>query len=458
MAVATTTYTAEPAAPAARTIDVQRVVDDQSIGRIHIVLLILCTLIMFIDGFDIFMVGKLAPSIAEDFGQPASSLTLLFLLQQIGLTLGAFTIGPISDRFGRKRVLIWCALAFGGLTLASLVAQSVLQLAILRGIAGIFLSGVIPNATALLSELAPRGRRSSFISIAFGGYTAGGAAGAAVAVWLLEDYGWQSGFWIGGLLPLLFVLLFAIFGQESMQYRARRNAADPRIGDTLRKLKPDIDLSGVTGFVVGAEGSGTKARLLDVFSEGRAPMTLLYWGCYFLSLGIVTLLASWMASFFKQMAGVPVPVFALYSLFSFAGGMAGVLTIGFAMDRFGAMRVMKLYYLLDAVSLVAMGLLPFGTVGFTIAILAWAFFQAGAQGGLNALVAQAYPPRMRSTGVGWAFGAGRFGGIVSPVLGGMALAQALTLAQVFTLIGIAPLVIIGMLVLLQRVAPEQGAL
>jgi len=448
-------HPATPDTPgSARSIDIQRIVDDQPIGRMHIGLLVLCTLIMFIDGFDIFMVGKLAPSIAEDFGQPASSMTLLFLLQQIGLTLGAFTIGPVSDRFGRKTVLIACAVAFGLLTLAGLAAQSVVQLAILRGVSGIFLSGVIPNATALLSELAPRGRRSTFISIAFAGYTLGGAAGAAVAVWLLDDYGWQSGFWIGGVLPLVFVLLFAVFGHESLQYRARRNPADPRIGRTLRKLKPDLMLDGVSEFVVGEEKRGAKVRLLDVFAGGRAPMTVLYWCCFFLSLGVVTLLASWMASFFKQMAGVPVPVFALYSLFSFAGGMAGVLTIGVAMDRFGAMRVMQVYFLLDAVSLVGLGVLPFGTAGFTVALLAWAFFQAGGQGGLNALVAQAYPARMRSTGVGWAFGAGRFGGIVSPLFGGLALAQSMTLPQVFIAIAAAPLLVVVMLWLLERLTPH----
>jgi AAHS family 4-hydroxybenzoate transporter-like MFS transporter len=44
------------------------------------------------------------------------------------------------------------------------------------------------------------------------------------------------------------------------------------------------------------------------------------------------------------------------------------------------------------------------------------------QGGLHALSSMTYPTRMRATGVGWAVGAGRVGGMVGPLLGGAALA------------------------------------
>jgi MFS transporter, AAHS family, 4-hydroxybenzoate transporter len=45
----------------------------------------------------------------------------------------------------------------------------------------------------------------------------------------------------------------------------------------------------------------------------------------------------------------------------------------------------------------------------------------GGQCGINGLAAARYPARMRNTGVGWALGIGRLGGIVGPALGGLLL-------------------------------------
>jgi len=441
------------AADGGRTVDVQQVIDGQRVRGPHLVLLALCTLIMFLDGFDIFMVGKLAPAIAEDFGEPAKALTLVFLLQQIGLTAGAFVISPLSDRFGRKASLIGCALAFGILTLATVWAQSLLQVGVLRLLQGIFLAGVIPNAAALLTEFAPPKRRAFFVSIAFTGYTAGGAAGAFVAIYLLKDYGWQSGFWIGGIVPLLFVPLFMLFGHESVQFRARRNPADPAIGRTLKVFDPSLDLAGVTTYSVGpARAPKATGGVAAVFTQGRAPVTLLFWGTYFMALGLITLFGAWMATFFHELGGISLQEYAAVSLISFAGGMAGTTTIGWIMDRFKATRVLMILFLIDAVAIAALGMLPFGSPASLVAFTVWGYAQAGGQAGINALCAQAYPSEIRSTGVGWAFGMGRFGGIFLPMLGGLALATSITLQQAFLFAAVIPLFVVLLIFGFDRLA------
>ena len=434
-----------------KSLDVQTVIDEQQVRGPHITLLVLCAIIMFLDGFDIFMVGKIAPAIAESYGEPATSLTIIFVLQQIGLTAGAFLISPASDRHGRKTVLLWSVVAFGLLTLFTVWAQSLLQVAILRGLAGLFLAAVIPNATALLTELAPANRRASFVALAFTGYTAGGAAGAFVAIWLLDAYGWESGFWIGGIVPLLVAPLFYFLTHESVQFRARRNPADPEIARMLHRLQPDLDLAGVTHFTVGtAQAEKPKGGLLRVFQDGHAPLTLLLWAIYFMALGTITLLASWMATFFHQLGGISLARYATVSLISFAGGLAGTMTVGFVMDRFRPTRVLMLLFLLDAVALATMGSVPFGGGVSIVIFVIWGYCQAGGQAGINALCAQAYPTSIRSTGIGWAFGMGRFGGIFAPVLGGVALSMALDLKEVFLLAGLLPLIIIALLFLFER--------
>ena len=79
--------------------DVEAFIDRQQIGRTQLSVLLVCGLVCFIDGFDIFMIGKIAPAIAEGFGEPAEAMTFLFVCQQIGLAAGAFLVSPLADRF-----------------------------------------------------------------------------------------------------------------------------------------------------------------------------------------------------------------------------------------------------------------------------------------------------------------------------------------------------------------------
>lgn len=430
--------------------DVQPVIDQQTRVAPHLPLVILMALIMLIDGYDVFMLGKIAPAMAADFGEPVTGLTLVFVLQQAGLAIGSFLIGPISDRYGRKTVILVCVAVFGVLTLAPIWANSLLQVALMRGAAGLFLAGVIPNAAAMLTECAPPHRRASFVSIAFTGYTAGGAGSALVVIWLLDTHGWESAFLIGGIVPLILAPIFALVTDESLQFRIRRNPRDPALKRAVQRLDPTLDLSTVEEFrLSGAAGDGPSPKpgdVLAVFRNGRAPMTLMLWIAFFMALGLISLMGAWMATFFHVLADVPLSRWAAYSLLSFVGGMAGTTSVGFLMDRYGRTRVLVTLFLIDAVALALLGLLPFGGAPFIVALLVWGYCQAGGQAGINAICAQAYPTSIRASGVGLAFGMGRLGGIALPALGGLMLAAEASLSQLFLTIAIGPLLIAATLI------------
>jgi len=432
-----------------RTLDVQAFIDEQGVTRTQLWVLTLCTAMMFIDGFDVFMIGKLAPAIAAGFGETPAAMTSVFLFQQIGLAIGAFAMGPIADRFGRKRTLVFCTLCFSLMTFGAVFTRTLGEFALLRGLAGVFLSGVVPNASALMTELSPRRRRSSFLSILFVGYSAGGGAGALVAAFLLDRYGWHSGFWIGGLVPLFFLPFFIALVPESVQFLCRRNATDRRIARTLSQMRPDMEFSD-TVFVSGEPERAGRSGPVVLFADGRIRATALIWTACFLSMGNIALLGAWMATFFQELGGISIQRFALVSMVTFAGGILGTLTVGFFMDKFRPSRVLSLFFLGNACTLVAITHAPFGTVLFAIALTLNGFFQSAGQAGLNAIVANAYPTSARATGFAWAGGAGRIGGIISPVLGGLAVASHLSLQAVFALIALPPLGVIVTLVLLDR--------
>jgi AAHS family 4-hydroxybenzoate transporter-like MFS transporter len=431
-----------------RTFDIQAFVDRQTLSATHWTVLVLATLVMFVDGFDVFMVGKIAPAIADGFGITPAGMTLVFLLQQIGLALGAFFVSPLSDIFGRKRMLVVSALAFGLLTLAAMFATSIPMLAVLRGLAGLFLSGVLPAAVALVAEFTPKRRRSTFIAIAIAGYAAGSAAGAAVA-FLVPAYGWQAGFFVGGALPLLLVPLLLWLLPESLAYRVGRNPADPAIPRTIARIDRATMLIGDEHFLSGEHGASGEANVLDIFRDGRARTTAVLWAACLLSMGTITLLAAWLPTFFQEMGGISIQRFAAATMIGFLGGLAGTLTIGFLMDRIRPTRLIPAYYVGIAIALLLMGMVPFDTPGFVLLLIGWSFCQSGGQAGLNMLLAQMYPSGIRSTGLGWAGGIGRIGGVIAPLFGGLALSSALSLQLTLALVAL-PAIGVALLVTLLR--------
>jgi AAHS family 4-hydroxybenzoate transporter-like MFS transporter len=430
--------------------NVQDHIDRQSLRGGHYVMLAICCIAMFIDGLDVFMVGKIAPAIARGLGEHPSAMWYVFLLQQIGLAVGAFAATPLADRYGRRRMLIISSLIFGVLTLTTAFATSLGQVAILRGLSGIFLSGGLPMAVSLVAEATPRRRRGTFIAISFAAYSCGSAAGGAIAAWLIDDFGWQSGFWVGGLLPLLSVPLMIWFLPESLQYTVSRNPADPRIPAMLRRIDRSVMLDGSETFLTG-DGSRTasKARLTDIFRDGRGRTTTLIWLACVCSMGTTALIAAWLPTFFQEMAGIPIQRFAVYAMIGFTGGLVGTLIMGWLMDRFRPSRILPVFYLGLAAALAGLGMVPFAATPFIAILIAMSLFQVGGQTGLNTLMTQIYPASMRSTGIGWAGGAGRIGGVILPLFGGLAVAQHFSLQLTMSLMALAPLTVACLVVLIR---------
>jgi len=137
------------------------------------------------------------------------------------------------------------------------------------------------------------------------------------------------------------------------------------------------------------------------------------------------------------------------------GGVAGTLVIGWLMDRMKPALLLAGFYVLVAASLVALAWVPFHSAAFVVVAILWSFFQTGGQGGLNTLVTHVYPPRMRSTALGWAGGAGRVGGIVAPIAGGFALAQHFSLQLTLALAATLPLAVALLMLLFSTIRHDE---
>lgn len=427
--------------------DVAAFIDERPIGWREITTLAVVSVALFIDGFDMYFFGKMLPAIADGLGVSPVGMTAVVTAQQIGMAVGAFLMPPLADRIGRRPVLAMCLAVFGVLSLWAAYSTSVTMMAWLRGISGIFFSAMLPIGLALLSEMTPRRRRASFMSIALVCFSGANVASGAMTAWMLDIYGWQIGFWLGGLLPLLALpLLFLI--PESLPFRVTRNPNDPRIGEVIRRIDPSVELVGDEVFHLGEKAKPVeKLGPIAMFSGPYRIKTAILWCACFLAMGNIALLANWLPTYFQELGGLPIQEFAKYMMIAFVGGALGTLTMGWLLDRVNQYVLIAVFFFIDALAIASLGFLPAGTVIFVIGLIVWNYCQVGGQTGINTLATLGYPPEMRSSGIGWAGGAGRMGGIAFPLAGGFALNALLPLQTILLLVA-APAVVIAFLILL----------
>src|SRR5262245_12420604 len=88
-----------------KSVDVDTFVDGLKLNGFHVLVAALCTFLMTIDGYELYVVGYVLPVLAEDFGVTRTDLTPILVAQQIGMVAGAYLITPIADKIGRPKVL-----------------------------------------------------------------------------------------------------------------------------------------------------------------------------------------------------------------------------------------------------------------------------------------------------------------------------------------------------------------
>jgi AAHS family 4-hydroxybenzoate transporter-like MFS transporter len=423
---------------------VRAVFDNQRLSPFQIRTIILCAFVAVLDGFDTQSIGFLAPSIATSLNVPLPSFAPVFVAGLLGLMCGAGILGPVADRWGRRWTVIAATTAFGVFSFATAYAASFDELLMLRFLTGIGLGGAMPNVVALTAEYSPKRLQAIFVSLLFTGMPLGAVLGGLVASALLPRYGWQSVFYVGGILPLAMVAVLIAKLPESAEFLIIRNAKMDRVRSIVRKIVPGFAGLETMRFVPDTAKLGGFS-VKHLFTEGRTPGTLLLWVPYFMNLLIIYFVISWLPAILRQ-AGMSITAGVMaISLFSL-GGIAGSLLQGVTMRGFGNRLVLVVEFGVSVLLIGSLAVLPpsYGLI-MVVAVLLGIFVQ-GAQAGLNALVAAFYPTAIRSTGVGWALGVGRIGSVVGPILGGVMLSLHWDLQQIF-LAGTLPALCAGLAVL-----------
>lgn len=438
-------------------IDVPELLDRQRISPFQLRVTALCAAVVFFDGFDTQVIGNLNPAIAKDWQLQGGVMKWVAVAGLVGLMIGALTLGPVADRIGRRAVIIASTLVFGVMSvLTGALADSFESLLVLRFLTGIGLGGAMPNAIAMTAEYGPKRSQSAMVMVMFCGFPLGASFAGFVAGYLIEPYGWRSVLYVGGILPIALVPLLVIALPESIRHLVLRGTDTRRIRDILGRIDPALAFAEGTRFVIGEQrGHGVPVRHL--FREGRAVPTLLLWILFFMSLLNIFLINFWLPKL-AQDAHVPEQLSHFATGLFQGGGVAGVLLLGWVIDRYGPYRVLAPVYLLAGLCIAMIGLVAAEAYALLAVSCAAGFFVIGGQTGANALSSTFYPTFIRSTGVGWALGIGRFGSIAGPYVGGTMIDLRWPVAAIFFVGGAAALcAAIAVLAMGRAVAPDIAA-
>lgn len=423
--------TSQAHVPVAGTLDVQRFINAQPLSAYQWRVVLLCFLIVFLDGLDTAAMGFIAPALTQEWGIDRASLGPVMSAALIGMVFGALGSGPLADRFGRKLVLVGAVFLFGLFSLFSAFSANVDQLLVLRFLTGLGLGAAMPNATTLLSEYTPERLKSLLVTSMFCGFNLGMAGGGFVSAKLIPAFGWHSLLLIGGLLPLLLTLVLLLWLPESARYLVVRNKGDERVRRVLAPIAPS-EVAVASSFSVPEQQTVQSRNVFRViFSGTYSAGTLLLWLTYFMGLVIVYLLTSWLPTLLRDSGASLEQAASIGALFQL-GGVLSAVGVGWAMDRFDPHRVIGVFYLLAGVFAWLVGQsLGQMTLLATLVLVAGMCIN-GAQSAMPSLAARFYPTQGRATGVSWMLGIGRFGAILGAWIGATLLGLGWNFEQVLT--------------------------
>jgi AAHS family 4-hydroxybenzoate transporter-like MFS transporter len=223
----------------------------------------------------------------------------------------------------------------------------------------------------------------------------------------------------------LLVPVLVLWLPESPRFLARRANLSPRQAALLARLDIAAGQSELHAVDVAHENP-----IKMLFGKGFALQTILLWVIFFCSLMNLFLFGYWMPEVLHLIGMTPAEAVFASSLRDL-GAIFAVLYLGLLIDRVGPERSLAFHYAIGAVFIAVISLV---TLPYAI-LLAVIFFCGmtiiGSQTGANATCGKLYPARMRTSGLGWALGIGRLGGIAAPVLGGYLLSLKMAPTHIF---------------------------
>jgi AAHS family 4-hydroxybenzoate transporter-like MFS transporter len=357
----------------------------KSLTPYQYVVIAICFLCNMLDGMDVLIISYAAQSIAESWGLSPEKLGVIFSSGLIGMSIGAIFLAPFADKLGRKPMMLLASVIMGVSIFLTSYADSINQLMLLRFISGIGIGIMMATTASITAENSPKETRGFWVSFVVAGYPVGAVITGLVSFSIISNYGWEHLFKIAGIVSLFVLPIIAIYIKEPT---IERTTSDPN-----------------------------KIAVNALFEKAYKVNTILLWTALFLCFTTLYFLLNWIPKLASD-AGLSAKL-AIYSGTIFnLGAVVGIPIQGWLSTRFGLNKTVGYLLIITSIFLAAFGFFKESNLMIVNLFLIGFGIQAGFVG-LYAIAASLYHARIRTTGVGWAVGLGRVGGIIGPVIGGI---------------------------------------
>lgn len=397
--------------------EVQQQIATRPLQPLQVLVVALGVLINMVDGIDLLAAALVSPIIQREWGLSPEMLGLLMGSSLLGTATGALLLFPIADLLGRRSAII-VNLAFMTVGMfVSAMAESVMELTVLRFLTGMGVGAMASCVGTLVFEYCSHRTRNLGLGLVTIGYNVGVVIGGILSMWIIEAWGWRSIFVFGGLCSALLIPLVYFLLPESITFmvaRPRRN--------TLPQLNRVMDGLRLPRFAQLPEAPPRLARSspFDLLRQPMLPRLALMMLAYFLYMLSSYYFMNWNNQLTTE-AGFTDVQGRLVTTLTNVGGIAGGVVIGLLTLKLPLRPVATATLVGMGLAIVGFGAAP-SSLLLTLATSVLAGF--GIFGGAVALYAAGaatFPARVRATGMGLSMTAGRFGAFLGPLAGGLLL-------------------------------------
>lgn len=198
--------------------------------------------------FTMYVTQGLLPSLQSVFHAGVAELSLTITFTTLAVALAAPFSGSVSDRFGRRRVLLLSVGALALTTLLAATAHSLHGLLLWRLLQGLCIPGIFTATVAYIGEEWPPGQIPSVTALYISGSVAGGFLGRFIAGLATARWDWQSAFVLLGLINAGIAVVIAAWLPASTRFRPSTSLRESLAGLPLHLRNPLLLGSYAIGF------------------------------------------------------------------------------------------------------------------------------------------------------------------------------------------------------------------
>lgn len=385
----------------------------------------LLTACWVMEAFDLGMIGPVLLVLKELWNLDASAVGLLGACSTVGVVIGTMTAGFLTDRYGRKKILLCGVFIFTAFTLIGSIYANYTWIVTMRFISGLGAGAVFPLPYLMISELAPAKHRGFIVCACNTVLTASYCLPVFCGSWAINafslDVAWRVPFIIGGL-PVISVYFLYKYLPESPRWLMKRGRY-AEVRSLVERMEKSSGVAHDDTYI-----DPTVQHNLEQTKEAEKRMGKHTWKTLFKKPYLSRSLVSWtmytaaMITWYVVMVYVPTILHnygfdmgnsvILTGAMMLIGGL-GALAIGPLADKYGRKPIWSLYVIITIINLFLLA----STESMPLLLLYGAFvafFGTGIIPVCKVYVAEQYPTELRGVGTGFGEAYARiFGGVLA---------------------------------------------